>query len=66
MSDVIKKSSELIRSVKCYIEDSEDWEFPAELWFHKGMEFPKFKVTIEMIETDTFVDSSGQKWKKVD
>ena len=66
MSDVIKKSGDLVRAIKRHVEDSDDCKFPAELWFHKGMEFPKFKVTIEMIETDTFVDSSGQKWKKVD
>jgi len=40
-------------------------KFPVVLEYNEGMEFPTYKITIEKLEVDTYVDANGQKWKKV-
>ena len=44
---------------------ADDYEFPVKFNLHEGMEHSKFKVTIEMMESNTFIDSTGQIWKKI-
>lgn len=40
-------------------------EFPKEIIFSRGIEFPQYKITIEEIEDDYFIDAKGTKWMKV-
>ncbi len=39
------------------------WPFVID--YCEGMEFPQYRITIEKIDCDTFVDANGQTWKKV-
>jgi hypothetical protein len=38
--------------------------FPKVITFTRGINFPKYKITIEEIEEDFFIDSKGVKWIK--
>ncbi len=53
-----------IRETLC--EDEENpIVFPKSMIFCEGMGQPMFKITIEKIENDSFIDEKGQKWRKV-
>ncbi len=56
---------DLKRQIQKIVRGYASEKFPYELYFNQGMEFPEFKFTIEKMESDTFVDSRGQKWVKV-
>lgn len=58
----IKKIPELLRQIKKAIVTEDD--FPIELILCQGMEFPEYKVRIEVVEKDHYIDSNGQKWVK--
>ena len=58
------KKQELNRLLKSFIGDKRT-SFPVTINHVQGMGEPSFKITIEKFECDTFVDSKGQKWKKV-
>ncbi len=45
--------------------DAKDDEFPMEIYYSRGIDFPSYKINIELMEQDFFVDSKGVKWKKV-
>ena len=57
----------LNREIKIIINQykSHEKDFPVELNFNESMEQPQFKVTIQKLDTDVYVDKTGQKWKKV-
>ncbi len=38
---------------------------PLELFFQDEIYNPKFKITIELIQENSFVDSEGNKWVRV-
>lgn len=38
---------------------------PDEIIFNRGIEYTKYKITIQIVEEDFFVDSKGNKWQKV-
>lgn len=61
----ITKLPEVHRKVRSVITDYKEHEFPFEIGFNEGMEHPCFKITIEKQDSDTYIDSNGQKWKKV-
>lgn len=61
----VSKLAELKRSLGNIINNSSPSDFPKEIIFNRGIEFTKFKITIEEIEEDFFVDSKGIKWVKV-
>jgi hypothetical protein len=65
MKEEIKKISELKRSVGRLIHETPDRELPQILIYKEGLEFSKYKITIEVVQEDYFVDGKGQKWKKV-
>ena len=56
---------ELKRQIQNVIKQNAHEKFPKVIHYNEGMEFPQFKITIEKEETDTFIDASGNKWKKV-
>jgi len=55
----------IMQSIKHCMTYADDYEFPVKFNLHEGMEHSKFKVTIEMMESNTFIDSTGQIWKKI-
>lgn len=59
------KLAEVKRELGNILNDSKKTKFPSEITFSRGIEYPKFKITIEEIEEDFFVDSKGQRWAKV-
>jgi len=40
-------------------------ELPVVITYNRGLEFTKYRITIEEIEEDFFVDSRGTKWMKM-
>ena len=57
--------AELKRTIGQILKENAQGKFPKEITFTRGIEYPKYKITIEEMEEDTFTDSKGQKWKKV-
>jgi len=57
----IKKMSHLKKEIKKIIED-EKTTYPQEIFYHEGFEHTKYKITIEVIAQDYFIDSKGVKW----
>lgn len=57
--------AELKRVIGKIISDTPDNELPKEITFNRGIDYSKYKITIEAIEEDFFVDSKGVKWKKM-
>lgn len=61
----VSKLSELKKSIGQIINDnSPNRDFPKVITFNRGIEFTKYKITIDEIEEDFFVDSKGTKWVK--
>ena len=63
--ELITKIAELKRRIGQIIKEIPDNKLPTILEFHEGMEFPKYKITVEALEEDFFVDAKGAKWKRV-
>jgi len=61
---LLSKTVELKRVIAQIINDDKSGKFPQVITFSRGIEFPKFKITIEEIDEDFFVDSKGVKWVK--
>lgn len=55
----------LAREIKRILRQYTSEKFPIVMHFNEGMEHPQFVITIEKNEVDTFIDATGQKWKKV-
>ena len=64
-SKVITKISELKRVISDVIKGKMDDILPVVLTYHEGMEFSKYKITIEAMEEEFFVDAKGKKWQRV-
>lgn len=60
----VSKLAELKRTIAQVINDPNARDFPKVITFSRGIEFTKYKVTIEEIEEDFFVDSKGIRWVK--
>ena len=61
----VLKLVELKKVIGQLISEESGGNFPKTVTFNRGIEYPKYKVTIEEIDEDYFVDSKGQKWAKV-
>lgn len=62
---LLSKTVELKRVIAQIInDDDKSGKFPKVITFSRGIEYPKFKITIEEIDEDFFVDSKGVKWVK--
>jgi hypothetical protein len=59
ISKLKSRITELIRSVP-------NKEFPFVLTFNEMITHPRYRITIEVIEEDSFIDSEGRKWVKAD
>lgn len=63
MSDnhvIFNKISIMMRNIKRSISNGQD--LPQSFFFSNGFPDPKFKITVELVEEDTIVDSKGRKW----
>jgi hypothetical protein len=58
--DTITRLPELRRRVSSVV--GKDIDEPVEIYFQDGVISPKYKITIEMIEDDYFIDAKGRKW----
>ncbi len=61
---LLTKTVELKRVIAQLLKDEKSGKFPQVITFSRGLEFPKFKITIEEINEDFFIDSKGNKWVK--
>lgn len=57
--------AELKRAIGKIINDTPEKELPKEITFNRGIEYSKYRITIQAIEEDFFVDSKGIRWKKM-
>lgn len=64
-SDKVSTIAELKRAIGKIINDTPESELPKEITFSRGIEYSKYKITIEAIQEDTFVDAKGVVWKKI-
>ena len=51
-----------ISSILRKVDESEN---PLEIIYSRGIDFPKYKITFEELEEDTFVDAKGQRWARI-
>ena len=67
IGDTMKVSAiaELKKIIGKIISDTPDNELPKEIIFNRGIDYSKYKITIETIEEDFFIDAKGVKWKKI-
>lgn len=56
----------LNKALKTILWEVSPEAFPVIIHFNEGMEEPQFKITIDRNETDTYTDSKGQIWKKIE
>ena len=61
----VTKLLDLKKVIGELIQAESNKNFPKTIIFNRGIEFQKYKLTIEQIEDDYFIDSKGQKWAKV-
>lgn len=57
--------AELKKAIGKIINESSDKDLPKEIIFNRGIEYSNYKITVEAIEEDFFIDSKGFKWKKL-
>jgi hypothetical protein len=57
--------ADLKKAIGHIINNSDNTGFPQEITFNRGLEHDKFKITIDQLEEDFFIDSKGKKWIKV-
>ena len=60
MQGNINKKQVLNRLIRDFIED--EGELSLTLDFCEGLGKPHFKITIEMLDNDSFIDDLGHKW----
>lgn len=61
----VTKLLELKSSIAKLINNSSASDFPKTIIFSRGIDFPQFKITIEVVEEDFFIDQKGVKWVRV-
>lgn len=61
----VSNLSELRKVIIHIMKDTTSKTFPQEIIFNRGIEYPQYKITIEEVEEDFFVDSKGTKWMRV-
>lgn len=61
----VNNVADLKRMISHMISVTNVQDFPRVIHYNRGIEYSKFKVTIEEIDEDFFIDSKGSKWVKV-
>ena len=65
--DIISSKQVLNQIIReCMYQDEEtNIPLPKSVLFCEGLGCAMFKITIEKMENDTFIDAQGNEWKKV-
>jgi hypothetical protein len=58
----ITKIAELNRQIKRLIVEDKVKDYPVEYEFNQGMEFPNYRIIVEKVDSDFYIDSKGTKW----
>ncbi len=61
---LLSKTVELKRYLAQLVNSNKPEQYPVVITFSRGIEFPKYKITIEEHNEDFFVDAKGFKWVK--
>lgn len=61
MNESISKISVLKRRIKQIIENDQ-LQSPTILTYSEGFSMPNFKITVELVPQDSFVDAKGVRW----
>lgn len=61
----VAKLADLKKAIGPIVNRENGQDFPCEIILDRGMEFPKYRITIEEFEDDVYIDSKGNKWAKV-
>lgn len=61
---IITKTVDLKKEIARIVNDDKKDLSDCEITFSRGIEFPKYRITIEEINEDFFIDSKGVKWVK--
>lgn len=61
----VTKLQDLKKEISHIMAESENTEFPLEIVYNRGVEHKQFKITIEEIEEDFFIDPKGRRWEMV-
>ncbi len=48
-----------------YQDEENPIPLPKSVFFRDGLSWPTFKITIEMMNDDTYIDEKGAVWKKI-
>lgn len=65
MMEIIKGRQVLNQIIREAIwESSDEMIYPKDFFFCDGIGKPTFKITIQKIEEDVFIDDSGCRWIK--
>lgn len=62
---MINQISELKRQITEAIREIPDHQLPKEFIFQNYWNSPQYKITVEVITSDIYIDATGQKWVKV-
>ena len=62
--NIIRNRTILNRAIRTATWE-EETQFPVILHFCEGLGEPLFKITVDKVEDDVFVDGKGQKWMRV-
>jgi len=60
----VSRIAELKKVIVKILHEVDDRTFPKTLIYNRSIESPKYRITIDEIEEDFFIDSKGIKWVK--
>lgn len=61
----ISSKQVLNRQIKDCLWDESPASFPVSFTFCEGLGHPTFRITVERLQDDFYIDSSGNKWVRV-
>jgi len=65
MNEKVSKKSEINKNIKELIFKTDPKNLPQSFVFDRGIGKTHYRLTVETIENNFFVDEHGQKWAKV-
>jgi hypothetical protein len=61
----IHKMHELIMALTKLVEDTPPSQFPQVLNYKPAIHSTKYRITVEIVQPDFYVDHNGNKWARV-
>jgi hypothetical protein len=61
----VTKLLDLKRVIGQIVSEEGGIKFPQVIMFNRGIEYTQYRITIEEIDEDFFIDSKGEKWMKI-